>query len=84
MTVAHNDALTHVNGTNTLAYALSAAAHGSAEKAALVPIAFTNGSTLGEAGGTDLFVSIDEADWSAAPAGVYKDTVTFTVAYTAG
>lgn len=84
VTVAHNDVLTHVNGTNTLAYALSAAAHGSAEKAALAPIAFTNGSTLGEAGGTDLFVSIDEADWNAAPAGVYKDTVTFTVAYTAG
>ena len=84
VTVAHNDVLTHVNGTNTLAYALSAAAHGSAEKAALAPITFTNGSTLGEAGGTDLFVSIDEADWNAAPAGVYKDTVTFTVAYTAG
>ena len=84
VTVAHNDVLTHVNGTNTLAYALSAAAHGSAEKAALAPIAFTNGSTLGEAGGTDLFVSIGEADWNAAPAGVYKDTVTFTVAYTAG
>lgn len=84
VTAEHDDALTHTNNTDTLAYVLNSAAHGSEEKAAYQSVAFTSESATGIEGGTDLYVSISQEDWNAAAAGTYTDTVTFRVAYTSG
>ncbi len=80
----HKDVLTHTNGTETLAYTLNSADHGGEAMAPYQSVEFTEDSPRGEAGGTDLYVSISQDDWNAAAAGRYTDTVTFQVDYTSG
>lgn len=84
VTAEHDTALTHTNDVNKLAYTLKSAAHGGEVMAAYQPVEFTKDSPTGEAGGTDLYVSIAAEDWNAAAAGTYTDTVTFRVDYTSG
>ena len=43
--------------------------------------AFTSATYLTEGDKTELFIHITAADWNAAYAGEYSDTVTFTVSY---
>ena len=47
------------------------------------PTVFTSATYLKAGDKTDLTVGITAADWNAAYAGTYKDTVTFQIAYTA-
>lgn len=84
VTASHEEELTHTNKTDKLAYALKAASYNSNELADYTPVTFTKNSTVGIDGGTDLYVSIAAADWNAAAAGTYTDTVTFQAAYTPG
>lgn len=84
VTASHNAKLTHTNGTDALAYALKAASYNDSQLAEYMPVVFTNGSATGVEGGTDLYVSIAVADWNAAAAGTYTDTVTFQVDYMSG
>ena len=77
------DVLTRTGGEESIAYALKSAEHDadSTSAQAFAPIVFDRNSAMGEAGGKDLYVSIEEAAWSSVPAGLYQDTVTFTAAY---
>lgn len=64
-------ALKHTNNVNTIAYTLK------------IDALATNTASFTANGSKAVTVEIAQAAWDAAPAGDYKDTITFTVSYAA-